>query len=274
MDRIVLTNQLVRRGFDRDEVERMRKAQQIRRVRRGAFSFDTGEGEGDPARAHRELIEATLPQLKADAVISHVSAAVLHGLPVWASDLTSVHVTRPRSAGGGKRRRWLRLHSQPLAPAELTEVAGIPATSLGRTVFDLARLYPLDRAVSAGDRAVALGMATELLTEMLERGSHWAGIRQARRVLDFIDGRAESPGESISRIRTDQFGLPAPQLQLPVRLRDGSMAYGDFGWPELRTIGEFDGRVKYQALLRPGESISDVVIREKRREDLLRELGW
>lgn len=34
---------------------------------------------------------------------------------------------------------------------------------------------------------------------------------------------------------------------------------------------EFDGMVKYQRFVRPGESPSDTVVREKRREDLVRD---
>jgi len=48
----------------------------------------------------------------------------------------------------------------------------------------------------------------------------------------------------------------------------------DFGWEEQRTLGEFDGRVKYGRLLRPGETAADTVYREKRREDALRDQGW
>jgi hypothetical protein len=49
----------------------------------------------------------------------------------------------------------------------------------------------------------------------------------------------------------------------------------DFAWPEHRLLGEFDGRVKYGRLLRPGEEPGDAVFREKRREDLLRRVtGW
>jgi hypothetical protein len=39
-------------------------------------------------------------------------------------------------------------------------------------------------------------------------------------------------------------------------------------------LGEFDGRVKYGRLLKPGQSIEEVVYREKLREDALRDLGW
>ena len=49
---------------------------------------------------------------------------------------------------------------------------------------------------------------------------------------------------------------------------------GDFGWDEHRTIGEFDGRIKYGRLPRPGEAVEDVVYAEKLREDAIRDEGW
>src|SRR3954469_13648996 len=82
------------------------------------------------------------------------------------------------------------------------------------------------------------------------------------------------PGESGSRIVLSGRGLLPSALQLPVR--DGTRLLGrvDFAWPEHRTLGEFDGRVKYGRLLRPGDDVTEVVYREKLREDLLRDLGW
>ena len=61
-------------------------------------------------------------------------------------------------------------------------------------------------------------------------------------------------------------GLPAPVLQWEVCSPCGAVvARVDFGWPELRTVGEFDGRVKYGRLLRPGQDPGDAVFEEKRR---------
>jgi hypothetical protein len=94
-------------------------------------------------------------------------------------------------------------------------------------------------------------------------------------VVDFGDGRSESPGESLSRVALARLGLPAPALQFEVH--DGSgllVGRADFGWEEQRTLGEFDGKVKYGRLLRPGQLSEDVVYQEKRREDALRDLGW
>jgi hypothetical protein len=47
----------------------------------------------------------------------------------------------------------------------------------------------------------------------------------------------------------------------------------DFYWEEHKTIGEFDGKIKYGRLLKPGQRIEDVIFDEKVREDELRDLG-
>ncbi len=39
-------------------------------------------------------------------------------------------------------------------------------------------------------------------------------------------------------------------------------------------MGEFDGRIKYGRLLRPGQEAGDAVFEEKRREDAIRDEGW
>lgn len=52
-----------------------------------------------------------------------------------------------------------------------------------------------------------------------------------------------------------------------------AVAETDFGWPALRTVGEFDGRQKYGRLLSPGQDPGEVVYREKLREDEVRATG-
>jgi hypothetical protein len=53
-----------------------------------------------------------------------------------------------------------------------------------------------------------------------------------------------------------------------------STACTDFAWPEQRTVGEFDGKVKEGRPLRPGQSAADVVDAEKLREDAIRPQDW
>jgi hypothetical protein len=50
----------------------------------------------------------------------------------------------------------------------------------------------------------------------------------------------------------------------------GYTAYTDFGWVKQRTVGEFDGRIKYGRLLKPGQDPGEVVYAEKVREDAVR----
>ena len=97
------------------------------------------------------------------------------------------------------------------------------------------------------------------------------------RVLQFLDGRAESPGESRSRVALSRWGtLPNPELQPSIFDEKGRfLARVDFLFPELGVIGEFDGEGKYRRKeLRGTRTADDVVIAEKIREDALRALGW
>jgi hypothetical protein len=94
-------------------------------------------------------------------------------------------------------------------------------------------------------------------------------------VVAFADGRSESAGESHSRVVLHRIGLPPSTLQLEVLDPSGRLVGRcDFGWEEQRTLGEFDGLVKYGRLLKPGQTVADVVYAEKLREDALRDEGW
>ena len=46
----------------------------------------------------------------------------------------------------------------------------------------------------------------------------------------------------------------------------------DFAWPAYGLFGEFDGRGKYLRSFKPGQSVTDVVLAEKAREDRIREI--
>jgi hypothetical protein len=242
-------------------------------VRRGAYVLQR-PAERTCADQHRELVLATAAQLQSGAVVSHASAAVLHGLPTWPKALDRVHVTRNRS-GGGNRRSVVHVHAAPLADNHITTIDGVLVTSLARTVLDLCRTVPIEQAVAAGDRALAYGLVRAVLDDHLAQMGHWPGTRQARRALGLLDPRSESPGESVSRVRLILDGLPAPEPQQDIVGDDGHfVARVDFCWKEQRTIGEFDGKLKYGRALQPGQPIEDVLFEEKRREDALRDLGW
>lgn len=272
MDEIKLTRNLLDQGYDYDDLRRLHRGGELIRVRRGAYALQDRPDLAVEQR-HRRLIVGTAPQLRDGAAFSHGSAAVLHRLPVWAAAVERVHVTRNRS-GNGIKRAVVHLHGAPLDGPEIVLIDNMAVTSLARTVVDLARTLPMTQAVAAGDRALALGLRRQELGACLSAMEHWPGVRAARRVVEFLDVRAESVGESVSRVRLMEEGLPRPELQREIVGPDGRLiARVDFYWDEHKTVGEFDGKIKYGRLLRPGQRVEDVIFDEKVREDAVRDLG-
>lgn len=228
-----------------------------------------------PIARHRLDVVATVAALRTPAIVSHASAAALHGLPLWGVRLDRVHVLRrPPAAGSGSAR--VNLHVAQVPDDQVTWVQGVLTTDVTRTVVDVARCESFEAAVVTADGALASRLTTASgLTECPEAMGPVPGARRAARALAFADGLSESVGESRSRVLMHRLGLPRPDPQVRVLRPDRSLVGRcDFGWREHRTLGEFDGRVKYGRLLRPGQEPGDAVFAEKLREDELRDLRW
>jgi putative AbiEi antitoxin of type IV toxin-antitoxin system len=268
-----LRPELLAAGYSDDELRRMCRSGEIARVRPGAYVRGSDERLRKREARHALAARAAAAQLPDGAVISHTSAAVLLGLPVWGVPLDRVHATRSRSSGG-HRSRTLHLHTAPVDPDEVVDLDGVPVTTPTRTLVDMGRTLPFEQAVAVTDAALfGKGVARAELERAVERSTRRPGNRDARRVVAFANGGGESVGESRSRVLMDRLGLPRPVLQWEVPARRW-VGRADFGWPELRTVGEFDGRIKYGRLLRPGQDPGDAVFAEKLREDAIRDAGF
>lgn len=266
----LLRRKLLAAGWTDAELRRRRLAGGLVTVGRGAY-LSGGDERLDDAAARHAL--AAVAAGAGDGAISHVSAAALHGLPVWGLRLERAHRTRHRDSGG-RRSRGIHLHTAPLDADEIVEIGGVPLTTAARTVVDVARNGPFEPAVAVADAALRLRLVTHAeLEAAVTRARGWPGVPRARRVVAFADGRSESVGESRSRVAIARAGLPVPELQFAVRIRGDDVAFTDFGWPRWYTVGEFDGRVKYGRRLAPGQEPGDVVFAEKVREDAIRDTG-
>ncbi|MGY1630971.1 type IV toxin-antitoxin system AbiEi family antitoxin domain-containing protein [Geodermatophilus sp. SYSU D01186] len=257
-------------GLSDGELARLVRRGDLERLQRGAFL-----SAGAAVDRHRAGVVATVAGLRRPGVVSHASAAVLHGLPLWRVATSRVHlIRRPPAAGSGSAR--VHLHVARLPEEQVTLVDGLLVTDPSRTVVDLARTVPFESAVVTADAALAAGaVSVASLRARLAGMGAVPGVRRAARVLEFADGRSESVGESRSRVLIRRLGLPAPDLQVRVHHLDGDLiGRSDFGWHEHRILAEFDGRVKYGRALRPGQHPGDVVFEEKLREDAMRDAGW
>ena len=269
---LILRRQALDAGLVDDEIRRRRRRGEWSALQRGAYLVGTAQ----PGSRQRHLlaVRATLAGLRVPAVVSHASAAALHGLPLWGLPLRQVHVTRQPPARSGDEGR-LRSHVARLAPQDVVPVDGTAVTSVSRTVLDVARSVPFPAALVVADAALAADLTTpEDLRAALDAGAGTRGSRSARRVVLAADRRSESVGESRSRALMMDAGLPLPDLQVEVHRSDGTLiGRCDFGWREHGLLGEFDGRVEYGQLLRPGQHPGDAAFEEKRREDALRDEG-
>ncbi|WP_327100977.1 hypothetical protein OIE68_20605 [Nocardia vinacea] len=244
------------------------------RVCRGQYLSAVDIGEMTTEQRHLVLTDAVAAGSSSAAVVSHISAAVVHGLPVWSIPLARVHLTRNRRTGARTGKRVM-MHAASIESDEVVQIGDLRVTTVARTIVDLARTVPFEQAVVVGDAALRLGHTSSAeLAEQLLRANGRPGCPAARRVIDFLDGRAESPGESRSRVVLCTAGLPAPELQSTVLdVNGGFVARVDFLFPTLGVIGEFDGMIKYRNNFRHGSSES-TVIAEKLSADALRALGW
>ncbi|MBH0122226.1 hypothetical protein ACWDUD_13880 [Rhodococcus sp. NPDC003382] len=255
---------LLATGFSDDHIRAAVRAGDLVALTRGVYLWRADHDRLDDPARHRVRARHVASTMPPGAVISHVSAATLLNLDVWNIDLAQVHVSRTGSHG--RRTRHLHVHATTWTDDDVVDVDGLAVTSPARTVVDLSRALPLDQAVVVGDSALRNYPDTlDLLPAALASARHRSGIARAAAVVPFLDARSESPGESLSRVRIAESGLPRPVLQHPIVLRDGRRVRLDFFWERHGVAGEFDGAGKY--------ADRRDVFAEKLREDALRDLG-
>lgn len=267
---LILSSDLYASGSSLRAARRAERDASLARVRRGAYTDADAWRDARPVQRYRLFVQATTSGMRTKPVLSYHSAAAMQGIPIIGKWPLVVHVLVAR-AGGGRSSSTIVRHGVTRMP-ELVVVDGVAMTSPARTVVDLARVTPFASAVASADHVLHTGAATraELASALLEvKGLR--GYRAAAQVLAFADAAAESVGESLSRARIHQLGLPAPELQHKFFDANGYIGRTDFWWMEEELVGEFDGRGKYlpdrsDPTAEPGE----VVWREKQREDRLR----
>ncbi|MCX5042088.1 type IV toxin-antitoxin system AbiEi family antitoxin domain-containing protein [Aldersonia sp. NBC_00410] len=271
---MVRRREALRLGLTDHEIRQQRRHGHWERIGRGCYLSRSVYEESDDSRRHRYLVEATLPGMARAAVLSHQSAAVMYGLPLWNAPLDRVHITRNRR-NGGRLRTSLAVHCAPIDDG-VARVEGVLLTSPARTIVDLARTLPFESALVVCEAAVRrFGIHNETLALELERAKHRRGAAGARRLIAMLDAHSESPGESRSRAMILRSHLPLPLGQGVVTAADGRfLGRVDFYFPDHGVVGEFDGRTKYGRTLRPGGDSAEVVYAEKLREDNLRDAGF
>ncbi|AMB59552.1 type IV toxin-antitoxin system AbiEi family antitoxin domain-containing protein [Microterricola viridarii] len=298
-DGLITRSALRSAGLSSERIVQCLQRGLLRRVRPGVYVSGPLWAALWPEQQHRLLVRATLLLAEREWVVSHLSAAAMHGLGTIGGWPSTVHVSDPEARGGASSAH-ITVHRGAPGP-DTVLIDGILVTSLPRTLADVAASEPLSRAVPAIDaglrmvresagtsgaaqglawRSAEMGSAQSVAEEgmrdhvhaELERAAPRRGYRQAELAIAFASGLAGSVGESLTRVRFHEHGFEIPELQVTLARSDAGEADLDFLWRGIRKAGEYDGKFKYTrgAIVKPGQDPGEIVFSEKRREDALR----
>jgi hypothetical protein len=263
-------------GYHDHAIAKAVSSRQWIRVRRGAYVLAPIYADLDLAGRYDLLCRAAVRQARTPVVLSHTSALAQWGCPLWDADLTEVHLTRPDGTTN-RREAHVRPHRGLLLDGDVVERNGLTVMSPVRAALEYTTLTNVEHSVVEVDdllhrKLVDLAALRARYAEM----ARWPGTLITVLVLRLADGRSESVGETRARYLVWSQGLPPPEVNYPILDEHGrEVARVDLAWPAYGLFLEFDGRVKYERLLKEGESASDVVFREKQREDMICRLtGW
>lgn len=133
---------------------------------------------------HLATVAAAVSRLTGGPVVSHLSAALLHGLRPLTWEQRPVHITRCAPA---KSRRGPRIvaHRAELAVDDVVSIAGLRVTTATRTALDCAFLLPHHEAVALLTAAIgADSLAPELLLGRLSGYRRVPGVRQVAEAVE------------------------------------------------------------------------------------------
>ncbi|WP_243060272.1 type IV toxin-antitoxin system AbiEi family antitoxin domain-containing protein [Nocardioides sp. SR21] len=259
-------------GYDDRAVAAMVRSRVWTRFRRGYYAFTDEWTALDDVGRHRVRSRAVLRSLGPAVALSHVSAVIAHGIDVWGVPLDRVHVTR-LDGGAGRDEAGVVHHVGVCLDGDVTMVGGLQVTTAARSVLEAGTGCTSEAALCLFDSGLfKKRFDLDELHRLHQRLGDWPGMQHLHVPVRMATPKSQSIGETRGRWLFRCHHLPAPLTQLEVCDAAGKLlGICDWGWPELGLLGEFDGRIKYGRLLRPGEDPGEVVFAEKVREDKIRE---
>lgn len=197
------------------------------------------------------------------AVLGGLSAAAWYGTR-WIDPEAPAELFRTN----GKPVPGIVIHRDVLRLEEIGLFRGVDITTPARTGLDLGRRRGRIRALIGVDAlANRTGVTAAEIAQLIPHHPGIRGLVQLREVLELMDGGAESPQETRTRLVLVDTGLPKPETQIVVRDEFGEfVARIDMGYREFKVGIEYDGEQHW----------NDPVQRAKDIERLARlaELGW
>jgi hypothetical protein len=235
------------------------KVGRLHRVQQGVYSI---RHRVIPRNGH--LLAAVLA-CGPGAVLSHRSAAVLHGLLGEAG--SRIHIIAPNRRG--RSPRGISAHRDgTLTSKDTAKVDGIPCTRIARTLLDLAATKDrgLCRAITQAE--VERKFDLREVEELLRRNKGRRGVRRLRLAIGLHDPREQLTRRELEARFLDlcrRYGLPLPEVNGHLVVNGISMM-PDFIWREAGLIVEADSRRVHGTVA--------AFEKDRRRDQILAAAGW
>lgn len=151
--------------------------------------------------------------------------------------------------------------------APLTRLRDRLVTAPAWTAVEVARTLRRPRALAVLDAALHVNACTiDDLRDAVGEQKGRRGIVRVRDLLDYADGRAESPMESEARLVFVDGGLPMPDLQYEIVDRCGDLWRVDFAWPDAMLVAEYES-MEWHAT-------AEALRHDRLKTARLQECGW
>jgi len=258
---VVAGRQLAELGLSANAARKRVASGRLHRVHRGVFSV------GHALLTQRGRFMAAVLACGPEAWASYYCAAVLYELGLGARRLIDVTTRNAR----GRAIAGVRAHgSSTLTEDDVTEIDGIPCTSLARTLLDIAEggtRREVERALDHAEQARILDMRA--IDDVLARSDGRRGAKRLRVVLaEHHVGSTLTRNdleEAFLRIARD-VGAPPDIVNEWIAFPEGGGAEADFVYRAQRLIVETDGRDTH--------TVRKAFKSDRIRDQRLMLLGW
>ena len=184
---------LLARGWTEGELRRARDEGSIIALGPGVYVDATEWQRLEGPGRYLTTLAGIVGSLAGDPVVSHWSAAVLHGIIEIPSGRPRVDVTRA-APWKSRQSAAVRFHRGTLEPDDVVTAGGLVVTGATRTVLDCAIALPVGPATALIRRGLVGGSTTTgELRDRLRRLPRVPGMRTVGTALDAIAGRSREP---------------------------------------------------------------------------------
>lgn len=274
---IKLRRELVAAGWSDRDIARAVAGGLIHRVRHGAYVDGAlWRKLADERARHRARARAVLRTAHPSSVLTHQSALSEHIDSLWRLGLGDVAITRTDGVAG-RHEAGIVHHSGGLHLPHITVRHGVPMSTPARAAVEVLSVADTELGFALLNMVLSTGRTTiSEVKDVAAQTEHWPNTLGVRIAIGLASPKLTSIAESRTFYLFYREGVPLPELQVEVHDTAGRLiGIVDFLWRTHRVFLEFDGRIKYERHRRPGESLADYLMREKRREERICEVtGW